>query len=165
MKISLLKKALFAAIIFGNMLVLELKAQSPQLVNYQAVIRDNSNNLLANTSVGMRVSVIQGSPTGNIIFQEVYNPNPQTNLNGLVTVAIGSGVPNIGSLAAINWSNGPYFILVETDPSGGVNYSLSSTTQFMSVPYALFAQNSGAIGATGATGADGLQGPTGAQGP
>ncbi|HVN58324.1 MAG TPA: hypothetical protein VMT63_08520, partial [Bacteroidales bacterium] len=85
-------------------------AQAPQKFSYQAVIRDAGNVLQSNKSVGMRVSILQGSPTGTIVYQETYSPNPQTNLNGLVTVAIGTGVPVTGTFSSINWASGPYYI-------------------------------------------------------
>jgi hypothetical protein len=97
-------------------------AQSPEKLSYQAVIRDASNHLIANSAVGMKTSILQGSATGTPVYVEIYNPNPATNANGLVTVEIGSGIPVSGTFANINWANGPYFIKTESDPSGGTNY-------------------------------------------
>src|SRR5690606_15621229 len=39
------------------------------------------------------------------------------------------------------WGNGPYFLKTEIDPNGGTSYSISGTTQLISVPYALFAEH------------------------
>lgn len=118
-----------------------LWAQSPQKMSYQAVIRDGSNNLVTNSPVGMRVSILQGGPEGTEIYKEIFNPNPQTNVNGLVTVEIGAGIPVSGTFADINWASGPYFIKVETDPAGGTNYTITGTSQLLSVPYALYARS------------------------
>ncbi|MDP2422795.1 MAG: tail fiber domain-containing protein, partial [Bacteroidales bacterium] len=68
------------------------------------------------------------------------NPNPQTNANGLVSLEIGSGIPITGTMAAINWAAGPYFLKTETDPTGGTTYSVVGTSQLLSVPYALLAR-------------------------
>ncbi len=73
-------------------------AQSPQKMNYQAVIRNSSNALVTSSPVGIRISILQGSPTGTEVYKEIYNPNPQTNTNGLVTLEIGGGIPLIGTL-------------------------------------------------------------------
>ena len=56
---------------------------------------------------------------------------------------------------------------VEFDPSGGNTFTDLGTSQFISVPYALYAQQSGsgAIGPTGSAGATGDTGVTGATGP
>jgi hypothetical protein len=123
---------LFAASVF---------AQSPQRMSYQAVIRNSSNVLVISSPVGMRVSVLQDSPTGTEVYKEIYNPNPQTNANGLVTIEIGGGIPLTGTFSAIDWSDGPYFIKSETDPTGGTNYTITGTSQLLSVPYALHAKN------------------------
>lgn len=120
-------------------------AQSPQKMSYQAVIRNNSNALVTSTAVGMRISILQGSGTGTEVFKEIYNPNPQTNANGLVTIEIGSGIPLIGTFASINWTNGPYFIKTETDPTGGTIYTITGTSQLLTVPYALHAKTAESI--------------------
>jgi hypothetical protein len=121
-------------------------AQSPEKLSYQAVIRDASNHLIANSAVGMKTSILQGSATGTPVYVEIYNPNPATNANGLVTVEIGGGIPLSGTFANINWANGPYFIKTETDPSGGTNYTVSGTSQLLSVPYALHAKTAEVVG-------------------
>lgn len=114
-------------------------AQPPQKMSYQAVIRNASNALVTNQAVGIRISILQGSPTGTVVYQELFNPNPQTNVNGLVNIEIGGGVPIAGTFSAINWSAGPYYLKSETDPSGGTNYTIVGTSQILSVPYALYA--------------------------
>ena len=48
-----------------------------------------------------------------------------------------------GSFAGIDWANGPFFLKTETDPVGGTNYTVTSTQQLMSVPYALYAEEAG----------------------
>ena len=159
-----------AAIYITMLFASNLFAQAPQKMSYQAVIRDNNNTLVTSTVVGVRVSILQGSITGTEIFQEIYNPNPQTNSNGLLAIQIGGGIPLIGTLGSINWVNGPLFIKIETDPLGGSNYSIVGTSEFLSVPYALYTAtgetgSQGPIGPTGATGLQGATGPAGATGP
>ncbi|MBW6502343.1 MAG: hypothetical protein K0B05_13210, partial [Bacteroidales bacterium] len=85
-----------------------ISAQAPQKMSYQAVIRNNSGALVTNQAVGMKISILQGSATGTVVFSETYSPNPQTNANGLVTIEIGSGTATAGSFSAINWSSGTY---------------------------------------------------------
>lgn len=119
-------------------------AQTPQKMNYQAVIRGASGDILPNATIGMRVSILFGSSSGVEIYKEIYSPLPQTNTYGIVTLEIGSGIPQTGTFSTINWSVSPYYIKIETDPNGGTNYTVTSTNQLLSVPYALYAASSGA---------------------
>ena len=115
-------------------------AQAPDRLSYQGVIRNASNALVTNQTIGMKVSILQGSAFGSVVFAETQLT--ATNTNGLATILIGNGVFVSGNLSTINWANGPYFIKTETDPNGGTNYSITATTQLMSVPYALYAKKS-----------------------
>ena len=128
-------------------------AQAPQRMSYQAVVRDNNGALLPSTSVGMRISVLQGNENGTAVYVETHVP--QTNQNGLVSLEVGGGAVVSGDFSAINWGSGPFFLWTETDPDGGTNYSISGVRELLSVPYALYAANSLA----------GPQGPQGPQGP
>ena len=139
-----MKKVVYhIGILFHLLIVAPAFSQAPQQMSYQAVIRNSTNALVSNTAVGMRVSILQGSVDGTEVFREIYNPNPITNANGLVTIQIGGGILVKGSFASINWANGPYFIKVETDPSGGTNYTITGISQLLSVPYALYAATAG----------------------
>jgi hypothetical protein len=115
-------------------------AQSPQKMSYQAVVRDEGNSLVINKPVGAKMSIVQGSDNGNIVYSEIFNPNRETNANGLLTLEIGGGIPVSGTFSEIDWSKGPYFIRTEIDPSGGSNYTVTGTSQLLSVPFAFHAQ-------------------------
>ncbi len=112
-----------------------IRAQSPDLLSYQSVIRDGSNQLVTNQNVGIRISILQGSITGVSVYIETHTIT--TNANGLVSLQIGGGTVVSGSMSGIDWGNGPYFIKTETDPTGGTTYSITGTSQLLSVPYAL----------------------------
>ncbi|XOV67521.1 MAG: tail fiber domain-containing protein [Fluviicola sp.] len=112
-------------------------AQAPDRMTYQAVIRNSSDALVSNAPVGVQISILQGSPTG--IAQYIETHAPTSNINGLVTLEIGGGTVVAGNFSTIDWSNGPYYIKTDTDPTGGTVYTISSTTQLLSVPYALHA--------------------------
>ena len=118
-------------------------AQAPEKFTYQAVVRNASNSLVANAPVGVRVSILQGSATGSAVYSETHVAT--TNANGLVTLSIGGGNVQQGAFADIDWANGTYFLKTETDPNGGSNYSISTTQQLLSVPYALYAKEAGNI--------------------
>jgi microcystin-dependent protein len=117
---------------------ISLWGQAPDRISYQAVVRDGNNDLIANTQIGVRVTILQGSPVGANVYRERHAPT--TNAAGLITLQIGAGSVQNGSLAAINWEAGPYFVEQAIDLAGGTNYSLTSTTELLSVPYALYAR-------------------------
>jgi hypothetical protein len=113
-------------------------AQSPEMMSYQAVVRDAISVLVTNTSVGMKVSILQGSASGSAVFIETHTPS--TNDNGLISIEIGNGTLVNGSFSSIDWGVGAYFVKTEIDPTGGTNYSIIGISQLLSVPYALHAK-------------------------
>ncbi|MEZ7941826.1 MAG: hypothetical protein QMB87_10715, partial [Flavobacteriales bacterium] len=142
--------ALAAALLLAVM----LWAQSPEKMSYQSVVRDASNALVASQTVGMQLSILQGTASGTAVYVETQTPT--TNLNGLVSLQIGSGALVSGDFTSINWSSGLYFVKTEIDLLGGNTYTITGTSQLMSVPYALYAKTSG--------NGEGPQGPEGPQG-
>lgn len=129
----------FFALLLINSVLLAITPPVPEKISYQAVIRNSSNELITNHAVGVKVSILQTSATGTVVYSETHTPT--SNANGLITIAIGTGAVISGSFSGIDWSAGPYFIKTETDPAGGTSYSITSTSELLSVPYALMAKN------------------------
>lgn len=121
-------------------------AQAPQKMSYQAVVRNASNNPVVSSAIGMKISILQGSASGTVVYAETQNVT--TNANGLVSIEIGTGTLVSGNFTTIDWSAGTYFIKTETDPTGGTSYTISGTSQLMSVPYALHAKTAQSITGT-----------------
>jgi len=113
-------------------------AQAPEKMSYQATVRDATGNLVTNQQVGMQISILQTTVGGTAVYVETQTPT--TNANGLVSIAIGAGTPVNGTFATIDWSTGTFFIKTETDPTGGTSYTITGTSQLLSVPYALHAK-------------------------
>ena len=115
-------------------------AQAPDRISYQAVIRDSEGNLVKNQSIGMAVVISSGEGLFKfMVYRELHNP--QTNENGLISIEIGGGTPTLGILENIDWSNGSYFIGTSIDLNGGTDYTITSGSQILSVPYALCAKS------------------------
>jgi len=108
-----------------------LLSQIPDGFSYQAVIRDNDNSLLRNKSVTVEASILRNEV---VIFTQIIEGT--TNDNGLLSLKIG-GIPEF---VEIDWTNGPLFIQTRIDPKGGSDFNIETTTQLMSVPYAMAAQ-------------------------
>ena len=79
---------------------------TPQKFSYQTVIRNSSNQLLANQQVGIKISVLQGIETGIVVYSERHTPS--TNANGLATLYIGTGNVLSGNFQNINWASGSF---------------------------------------------------------
>ena len=143
----------------------------PQGINYQAVARDATGNLLMNHALDVKLSIISDITTGNVSWQETHQVT--TNEYGLFTAIIGNGTTTgSGSSATfdvVDWGASNHLLKVEIDYDGS-GYVDMGTTALMSVPYALYSANSGAVGAqgpqgpVGANGVDGTNGVDGAQG-
>ena len=133
-------------------------AQAPQKMSYQAVISNSNDSLLISTPVGMLISLVQSSPTGIVVYSETQTAT--TNANGLVSLQIGMGTALSGTFSGIDWAAGPYYVKTETDLNGGTNYTIISSNEILSVPYALFSAN-GTPGPQGPQGIAGVTGPAG----
>jgi trimeric autotransporter adhesin len=119
-------------------------SQAPEKMSYQAVVRNANGELIKSSTVGMKISILQGSISGTAVYVETQNVS--ANANGLVTIEIGGGTLVTGTFSGIDWSAGSYFIKTETDPTGGTNYNITGTSQLLSVPYAMYSKTAGTIG-------------------
>jgi hypothetical protein len=118
---------------------LNVKAQTPNLISYQAVIRNASGALVSGKTVKARISILKDSANGTAVYTETHQV--KTNTNGLMTLQIGGGTVVSGNFNTIDWGKTNYFTKQEIDPDGGTNYTLIGVSQMLSVPYALHAKN------------------------
>jgi hypothetical protein len=133
------KKAIHVAIIMAILPLLatsELISQPPQKMSYQAVIRNSSDELVKDTQIGIQVSILKGTSEGTVVYSETQKPF--TNANGMLSIEIGGEA----DFSAIDWSAGPYFIKTEIAIEAPLtNYVITGTSQILSVPYAMTANN------------------------
>jgi hypothetical protein len=132
---------LFLIFLFSNIF-----AQAPQKMSYQVVVRDGDDTLIKNTIISIQVSILNNETP---VYSE--NHSIMTNPNGLASLEVGGGNKTLGNFESIDWSSGSYFIKTEIDIEGGTNYTITGTSQLLSVPYALYSAN----------GTPGPQGPIG----
>lgn len=115
-------------------------AQPPQGIKYQAVLRGKDGKPWINKSVGVDLSIIEGNPNGQVIYKEEHGL--LTNEFGLIQFVIGQGYRRTKTkFDEIIWGANDYFMKLEVDFEGNSKYVDIGTTQFLSVPYALFAGN------------------------
>ena len=134
-------KKIYSIVLF--LISVSASAQSPDKMSYQAVLRNIDGTLMKDQAVSIQISILQSSATGTTVYQEDHSPS--TNLNGLVSLHIGTGNTTSGTFSAIDWSAGPYFLQTDIDPAGGTNYVISSTTELISVPFALYANKADSL--------------------
>lgn len=132
-----------------HVIATDTHAQAPEKINYQAVIRDGSGNVLTNTVIGLKIEIYQNSSSGTLVFSESHTPT--TNSYGIANVVIGTGTAISGSIGGIDWGSGPYYLTSSVDPSGGSSYTVTGSSQLVSVPYALYCPDR-------TTGVDGIYG-------
>ena len=117
-------------------------AQSQLGMNYQAVIRNDKGEIIANKEVGIQISILKESTTGTSVYTESFKPT--TNDFGLINLVISQGKAELGTYSEIDWSTTNYFLKVELDAEGGTAYKEMGVSQLLSVPYANYALSSGA---------------------
>jgi len=139
-------KKFYAILCLATAPLTQLQAQAPQGFNYQATVRDVNAALITNSNVYFKFNVFQGSQTTVPVFTETHYV-PTDDL-GQVTLVIGEGTANTGVFSEIDWSLGSYFLGIELSINGANDYKAMGTTQLLSVPYALYAANSGNATAT-----------------
>lgn len=130
------------------LIVILLFAQAPEKMSYQAVVRNAAGELVVNKSVSVFLAIQKKSETATIpmtVYQEKHQVT--TNANGLITLQIGAGTTSFPyhalSFSQIKWEEGPMYIKALFDPTGGTNYTITSESQLLSVPYALYAKSAG----------------------
>jgi len=134
-------------LIFVALLMLGLSANSfaqqqssvPHAIKYQAVARNANGDIISNQNVSFRISIVQGSASGETVYQETQTVS--TNQFGLANLSIGNGTVTTGVFDSIKWGNDSYFVKVEFDAKGGEDYTLMGVSQMLSVPYSLYAEH------------------------
>ncbi|MCX7551850.1 tail fiber domain-containing protein [Xanthomarina sp. F2636L] len=100
-------------------------------INYKAIIKDNSGNVVANDLISVQFTILQGVAQTNV-YQE--NHTPTTDANGLIIINIGEGTPVSGTFATIDWASDTTFL--NTKVNTGTGLVDMGTTEFKTVPYA-----------------------------
>ena len=119
--------------------ILFASAQMPEQFNYQGVLRNSSDELITNTNIGLRISLLEGSSNSDAVYIETHNA--QTNNYGQFTIEIGNGNVVTGDFSNVKWSSGQVYLKTEVDESGGSTFTELSTVLLLTVPYALYAKD------------------------
>jgi uncharacterized protein (TIGR02145 family) len=137
MKLNAMK--ILTSLLFSLIAIIHMFGQAPEKFSFQSVVRNSANQLVSNQQIGVKISILQGSFTGSIIYSESHFSF--SNSQGLVSLQIGTGSIITGNFSSINWSSGPFYIKSEVDIEGGSNYTIETNQQLISVPYALYSND------------------------
>lgn len=132
-------KSFFSTVVVLSVTLTSLIAQTPQGISYQAIAFHSDGTPVVNGNVGAKVSILDNSVNGTVVYSETHTKT--TNAQGLFNFNIGQGSPVAGIFSTIDWASNSKFLKVEIDPAGGSNYTVTGTNQLMSVPYALYSEN------------------------
>ena len=116
-------------------LSLSLSAQSPQVINYQAIARRTDGTAISNKSLGVNFQLLQGGSTGSVIVSETQTV--VTNQLGLFNTQIGKTT----TLSILNWDSADMYLKTSIDTTGGTNFIELSVQQLVSVPFAFRASS------------------------
>jgi len=121
-------------------------AQAPQQFNYQGVARGHAGNPFSNQLLGFKLSILQGSSTGTVVYVETQAITSDSK--GIFSLQVGGGTVVSGVFSSIGWGINSYWLKTEIDTTGGSNYQFMGASQMLSVPYALYANSAGNAGFT-----------------
>ena len=143
-----LRKAPFLLFLFTLICISSIAQQLPQ-INYQGVARKADGSPVAEQSIKLKLTILDGSATGSNVYSETRQVT--TNKFGLFTIVIGSSgaVSQSGTLTAVNWATGNKFLQVEIDAQGGNNFINMGSSQLQTVPYAIHAISASPSGNAG----------------
>jgi len=109
-------------------------AQTTTGFRYQTVLRDLTRQVLVDQNVSFRMSLIESSPDGSVLYAEQHNAT--TNQFGLVSFTIGQGNEPEGDFLEIPWGTSDIYLQVEIDPEGGSDFEIMGTSLMLAVPIA-----------------------------
>ena len=78
-------------------------SQQKNNFKYQAVVRDNLGNVIENTQVTLKISILKTSDTGENVYTEEHSVT--ANGFGLIVLDIGGGTPLSGDFSTIDWAS------------------------------------------------------------
>lgn len=155
------KKGIMGILLMAGLFPQLIAQNVPMALKYQAVARNNVGEELMGETIDVRMSIIAGNPDGIVEWQEIHT-NVQTSQFGLFSILLGKGEQSggiVASFAEIPWSESNHYLKVEI--KFNQEFLEMGISQFLSVPYALYSQNSLTPGPQGPPGPQGEKGDPG----
>ena len=145
-----IQTALLLVVLFTTVQSYAQVSQAPDGIQFQALATDANGHPAAGRVIYVKDAIIAKTATGTIVYSETFKVTASSA--GIFTIVLGKGTyaSGVSSIANIDWANGPFFLNLKvavepTVPNAGWNanneYVDLGTSQFWSVPYALYAGN------------------------
>lgn len=122
-------------ILFLILIAYSLSSFAQQGINYKALIKDGSGNVVANSFVFVQFTIYQGAGESNMVYQETHTPN--TDANGMVMLNVGEGTTS-DNFSGIDWDADDHYL--NTQINIGTGLTDLGTTAFKTVPYAILSE-------------------------
>jgi|GEM_PF-2263941 len=133
-----MKKIFFLIILCG--ILQTLSAQAPSQFRYQAVARDAGGTVITG-NIDIRFSLLEDDASGIARYKETHTA--ATNAQGVFELTVGKGSIISGNLDNIDWAHHQYWLKVEMKTPGANDFTAMGASQLLSVPYAMYAKESG----------------------
>lgn len=147
-------KSILSAIVIGLIVVSNSvygQTFPPKFIGFSGKAMNGSTPVTA--PFALIVKILEDTPTGTSKYEEVFY-SVQPDVNGMYKVNIGGGIVTAGNWGNISWSTKYTYLWVAVDVSntGSATGLTPSITQFLSVPYSFYAEESGGGSIEGAAG-------------
>jgi len=117
-----------------------LSAQAPSSFRYQAVARD-AGGVVITGNIEIRFSLLEDDASGVARYMETHSA--LTNVQGVFELSVGNGNIISGNLEMVDWGHHQYWLKVEMKTPGANDFTAMGASQLLSVPYAMYAKESG----------------------
>ena len=125
-------------ITFFAALLIAMASFAQQGINYKAVVKDNSGNIVANQTIDVVISILKSNTTALYVEEHTI----MTDESGIVILNIGEGITTLGDFNKLDWSIINYLLKIEIDIEQDGTFQNMGNTPLKAVPYALYANNS-----------------------
>ena len=137
-----MKRIILPLVLFLSSLSLLLAQGVPMGMQYQAVARDLTAQVLPDTRVELRVNLLAEGNSDLIVYSERHLVT--TNMLGLFSLTIGQGEALAGTFANVPWASEEIWMEVQIQEANG-DFATVSNSKMLSVPYAFYAATAGEI--------------------
>lgn len=122
---------------------------------YSALIKNNSNDIISDSEVGLNISILKGAENKEKIYSEIHTTT--TNSNGVISIIIGNGESSLGEFSDINWGTDQYYLKVDVDFTNTSSFVEMGTSPLLTVPFAMYAYKAGSVQKNNSNTSNGMQ--------